>query len=412
VTQQKTGAELRRGSEVHLQWAMCGRAELARVHRGRAPAGPASMAGLCGAHGLGAAMRKTAVASGIIGVVLVAAAFLLAFWITPAYIARLQSDSSTVRNYDGQIRTLVNPVALRQGNLAAAIKVGLPETLRRQVKVLQTSGNTALVQDATTVTASGRQVGGLTSKYAIDRTSFQATSSHPSTWSVTDAKGQTFNWPIGTKQQNYTGWVPYTLTTIPLKYTGQAQRNGISTYVYQATVPATPVKNSQVLAVLPKSVPLSLLQGAAKAGLIPGSMLASLGKAFPGLSSVPLGYVYQATSTYWVAPATGIVVDANTDEKEVAGVALPNGKIVPVLPVLADSYKFSSSSVQGAVTDANNGSSTINTFGTILPIVAGVLGFLLVVLAVFLWMRGRRHGVGGRGHQVSGPDLGPVDARP
>jgi len=365
-----------------------------------------------GALGLGAAMRKTAVASGVIGVVLVVAAFLLAFWITPAYIARLQSNSNTVRNYDGQIRTLVNPVALRQGNFTGAIKVGLPETLRRQVKVLQTSGNTALVQDATTVTTSGRQVGGLTSKYAIDRTSLQATSSHPSSWSVSDARGQTFNWPIGTKQQNYTGWVPFTLTTTPLKYTGQAQRNGINTYVYQATVPATPIKNTQVLAGLPKSVPVSLLQRAAKAGLIPGSMLTSLGKAFPGVSSVPLGYVYQATSSYWVAPATGIVVDVNTKENEIAGVALPAGKIVPVLPVLSDSYKYSSSSVQGAVTDANNGSSAINTSGTILPIVAGALGFVLVVLAVFLWMRSRRHGVGGRGDRVSGPDRDPVHSRP
>ena len=317
-----------------------------------------------------------------------------------------------MRNYDGQIRTLVNPVALRQGNFAGAIKVGLPETLRRQVKVLQTSGNTALVQDATTVTAAGRPVGGLTSKYAIDRTSFQATSSHPSSWSVTDAKGQTFNWPIGAKQQNYTGWVPYTLTTTPLKYSGQAQRNGINTYVYQATVPATPVKNTQVLAGLPKSVPVSSFQSAAKAGLVPGTMLAGLAKAFPGVSSVPLGYVYQATSTYWVAPATGIVVDASTNEKEIAGVALPTGTIVPVLPVLSDSYKYSSSSVQGAVTDANNGSSTISLFGTILPIVAGVLGFVLVVLAVVLWMRSRRPGVGSREDLGSGPDLDPVHSRP
>ena len=357
-------------------------------------------------------MRKTAVASGVIGVVLVVAAFLLAFWITPAYIARLQSNSNTVRNYDGQIRTLVNPVALRQGNFAGAIRVGLPETLRRQVKVLQTSGNTALVQDATTVTASGRQVGGLTSKYAIDRTSLQATSSHPSSWSVTDARGQTFNWPIGTKQQNYTGWVPFTQTTTPLKYTGQAQVNGINTYVYQATVPATPIKNTQVLASLPKSVPVSLLQSAVKAGLIPASMLASLGKAFPGVSSVPLGYVYQATSTYSVAPPTGIVVNANTTESEIAGVALPTGKIVPVFPVLSDSYKYTSSSVQGAVTDAKNGSSAINTFGTVLPIVAGILGFLLVALAVFLWMRGRRQGVGSRGDLASGPDRDPVRTHP
>jgi len=70
-------------------------------------------------------MRKTAVASGVIGVILVVAAFLLAFWITPAYVARLQSNTNIVRNYDGQIRTLLNPVALSQGNFAGAVKVGL-----------------------------------------------------------------------------------------------------------------------------------------------------------------------------------------------------------------------------------------------------------------------------------------------
>jgi hypothetical protein len=159
-------------------------------------------------------------------------------------------------------------------------------------------------------------------------------------------------------------------------------------------------------------VPVSLLASAAKAGLIPGSTLANLGKAFPGASSVPLGYVYQATSTYWVAPPTGIVVDVNTNEREIAGVALPTGAIVPVFPVLSDSYKYTSSTVQGAVTDANNGSSAINTFGIILPIVAGILGFILILLAVFLWMRSRSHGVGARGQTVSGPDRDPVHARP
>ena len=64
------------------------------------------------------------------------------------------------------------------------------------------------------------------------------------------------------------------------------------------------------------------------------------------------------------------------------------------------------------MTDANNGSGAINTFGTILPIVAGALGFVLVVLAVFLWMRSRRHGAGGRGDRVSGPDRDPAHARP
>ncbi len=354
-------------------------------------------------------MRKTAVGCSVIGVILIIGAFLLAFWITPSYVALLQGNTNTVRTYDGQIRTLVDPAALRTGNLAGAIRAGLPETLRRQVTVLQTSGNTALVRDATTVTTSGRQIGAITSQYAVSRTSLEATASHPSNWSITKATGLTFNWPIGTKQQNYTGWVPFTETTTPLKYVTQQQHGGVNTYVYQATVPATPIKNPQVLRGLPTSLPVTLLPGAVKAGLIPASVVAGLAKDFPGARSFPVGYVYEATSTYWVAPATGIVVDLKTTEMQVGGIALPGGKIIPLLPVLADSYKYSSSSVQAAANDATNGSNAIQAFGTTVPIVAGIVGFLLVIIAALLWIRSRRHGVGGPMHGA-GPSLDPAHA--
>lgn len=340
-------------------------------------------------------MRKTAVACGVVGVILLAAAGLLAFWVTPAFIARLPSGSNTVRTYDGQIRSLIDPVPLLQGNFAGAVKLGVPETIRRQVKVMQTSGNTALVSDAATVTAGGRQIGALTSQYAVDRSSLEATASHPSSWSVTNAKGLTVSWPIGAAQQNYTGWERFTQTTTQLKYLRQEQHAGVNTYVYQATLPPTPIKNPQVLATLPKALPVSLLPGASRAGLIPQSLLAGLAKLIPpGAVQVPVGYLYTATTTYWVAPATGIVIDLSTSEQEQGGIAL-GSKIIPVFPVLTDSYKASPASVQAAVTDANNGSSTIQTFGVILPIVFAAVGFVLLVIAVILWMRGH-----GRGREV------------
>lgn len=355
-------------------------------------------------------MRKTAIACGVVGVILVAAAFLLSFWITPTYIARLQSNTNTVRNYNGTIRTLVNPAALRSGNLAGAIVAGVPETLRRQVSVQATAGNTALVRDATTVTAAGRQIGGITSHYAVSRTSLEATATHPSSWSITKATGLTFNGPIGTKQQNYTGWVPFTETTVPLKYIKQQQQGGINTDVFRATVPPTPIKNPQVLRRLPATLPVSLLPGAVKAGLIPASVLADLAKAFPHATSVPAGYLYEGTSTYWIAPATGIVVNQHTTEAEVGGIALPGGKLIPVFPVLADSYAYTSSSVHSAATDATNGSNSIQLFGTTLPIVAGVVGFLLILAAALLWIRGHRHGVADPGHTVGGPSMDPAHA--
>lgn len=337
-------------------------------------------------------MRKTAISCGVVGVIFLVAAALLAFWITPDLVARLPSDSNTTRTYDGQIRSLVDPVALKQGNFAAAVKLGLAQTLRRQVQVLQTSGNTALVQDARTATASGQQIGAITSQYAVDRRSLEATASHPDSWTVTDAKGLTVNWPFGAKQQNYTGWVDFTQTTTQLRYVRQEQHGGVNTYVYQSAVPATLIKNPQVLRGLPAALPVTVLEGAGKAGLIPPSLLTSLAQVFPHAAQIPLGYTYESTSTYWVAPATGIVVDVNTSEQQVGGVAIPGGKIIPVLPVLVDSYKGSQASVQAAATDAKNGSNTIQTVGTTVPIVAAVVGFVLVVIAIILLLRGRRRG--------------------
>lgn len=357
-------------------------------------------------------MRKTAIACGALGLILVLAAFLLAFWITPSYIARLQSNSNTVRNYDGRVLTLVNPAALASGNLSGAVITGIPETLRRQVRVLQTSGNTALVHDTTTATGTGRIIGSISSQYAISRTSFEATASHPSSWNVTRATGLTFNWPIGAKQQNYTGWVPFTQTTVPLRYVRQEPQNGINTNVYEATVPSTPVRNDQVLRTLPMALPVSLLPEIVKAGLIPATVPAELARAYPNATSVPVSYEYSGTSTYWVAPPTGIVVNAKTTESQVASIVMPGGKLVPVFPVLSDTYAYTSPTVGSAVSDAKNGSSTINTWGTGVPIAAGIVGFLLLLAAALLWLRGRRHGVGGREYRVAGPSPGPAHAEP
>jgi Porin PorA len=333
-------------------------------------------------------MRKTAISSGVIGLVLLIAAALMAWWITPSYIARMPSSYNTTRTYDATIRTLFSPAALATGNLADAIKTGLPATISETVKVQQASGNTALVQDTRNITVAGHLVGQTVSPYALDRQSLEATSSHPGSWSVIPATGLTVSWPLGAKQQNYTGWVYQTDTTTTLRYVKQVQQGGINTYQYQATVSPTQVKNPQLLASLPKSLPVSLLPSLRTAGLISPTVLASLAKAFPGATSVPLAYTYQAADTYYVAPATGLVVNLSNNETEMGGIALPNGTIIPLIPVLSYTYHASPASLSAAVNDANNGSSTITAWGVTAPIAAAAVGFALVLLAILLWMRG------------------------
>jgi len=352
-------------------------------------------------------MRKTAISTGVVGLTLLVASALLAWWITPSYIARMPSDYNKTRTYDGTIRTLFDPAALKAGNLAGAIRTGLPATLSHNVKVQQTSGNTALIQDTRNISVSGSTVGHTVTSYAVDRQTLEATSSHPSDWNVTPATGLTVSWPLGAKQQNYTGWVYQTNTTATLKYVKQAQQGGINTYQYQATVPPTPIKNPQLLANLPKSLSVSLLPALQAAGLISPANLGSLSQLFPGAREIPLGYTYQANNTYYVAPGTGLVVNLSNDERQMAGIRLPNGKIIPVIPVLSYTYHASPASLSAAVNDANSGSSTITTWGVTVPIAAAAVGFVLVVLAVFLWMRG---GSRGRPTGITHPERRPTPA--
>ncbi len=340
----------------------------------------------------GASMRKAALSTGALGLILLVAAALLAWWITPSYIARMPGDYNKTRTFDATIGTLFNPAAMASGNLAGAIKTGVPGTITETVKVQQTSGNTALVQDTRKIMASGTVVAETVSPYALDRQTLAAVSSHPSNWSVIPAQGLTVSWPLGAKQQNYTGWVYQTNTTTTLKYVKQAQQGGINTYQYQATVAPTRITNPQLLASLPKSLPVSLLPAMKAAGLISPANLANLSKAFPGAASIPLGYTFQSANTYYVAPATGLVVNVANNETQMAGIKLPNGTIIPVMPVLSYTYHATPASLSDAVNDANSGSSAITTWGVTIPITAASVGFVLVVLSVFLWMRGGSRG--------------------
>lgn len=352
-------------------------------------------------------MRKTAISAGVTGLILLVAAGLFAWFITPSYIARMPGGYDKTRTYVATIRTMLDPAALAAGNMAGAIKSNVPATVTENVKVQQTSGNTALVQDTRTIMASGSVLGQTVSSYAVDRQTLAATGDHPANWKVIPAQGLTVSWPLGAKQHDYTGWVYQSNTTTTLKYVKQVPQGGINTYEYQTTVPPTPIRNPQLLASLPTSLPVSLVSAMTAAGLISPAQEAGLAKAFPGATTIPLRYTYQATNTYYVAPGTGLVVNLSNNETHMANIAMPDGTAIPVMPVLAYTYHAGTASLSAAVNDANDGSDMITTWGVTVPIAAGSVGVILIALGVFLWTRGS-----GRGHpgELPRPERHPAPA--
>lgn len=358
-------------------------------------------------------MTKTRIACAVAGVLSLVAAALMAWWITPSYVARVPDGEKFTRNYQGTFKSLLDPTALASGNLIGAVKQNVPMTVAQVVKAEKTDGDKALISDSRTTQAAGSTVEQTQWQYSVDRKSLEATgSSHPSSWSnVIPAKGLTVSWPVGVKKQNYTGWVPETQTTATLTYLRTEEKQGIDAYVYEARVKPTKIVDPQILAPLPKQLPTSLLQLLGTAGALPAAQAAQLAQVLPQLpAQVTMAYLFQDDSTFWVDPYTGLVLDVHRDQQRIAALALPNGTTVPLIPAVAATYQTTADSVQQAADDANNGRTVIRWLGVWVPIILLVLGVLLLALVAFLYWRGRRPVVAGPGAGPGsgyGPGQGP-----
>jgi hypothetical protein len=335
-------------------------------------------------------MGKARTAVAAVGILLIAFALVLAFLITPKLIARLPGDTDKHRDYTGTFQTLLDPAALAAGNLIGAVKSGVPMTVAQEVKVSKTSGNTALVSDTRTTSAAGTQVEKTSWSYAVDRRSLEATTSHPSDWNVVAAKGLTVSWPFGAEKKTYQGWTPETRTAVPVNYLREESRQGVDTYVYEAKVAGAKIVDDQILAGLPKGLPLSALKAVAAAGLVPAAEAKQFEALLPTLPDpAPLSYALQDDSTFWIEPTTGVVVDVQRSQQRVAELTLPNGLgTAPLLPAVAATYQETPASSASAAKDAKDGRRSINILGTILPIILGVLGALMVAGAFLLRRRG------------------------
>ncbi|PBC70668.1 hypothetical protein BX265_5220 [Streptomyces sp. TLI_235] len=342
-------------------------------------------------------MRTNMVLRGVgvvVGLVLIAGAFVLTFFVTPTYVARLPDDTDVTRSYTGSFKTLLDAQEVAKGNLLSAVKRDVPMAVERTVKVLDTSDDIALVSDSRTTTAAGRAVEKTTWQYAVDRKTLEPATDHPASWTVVDAKGLTVSWPIGAKKQTYTGWRPETGTTTPLTYSRTESRSGVSTYVYLARLPATRITDTQVLAGLPPAVPKSTLALVAQVGTLSAEAKQKLAVLLPTLPDpVPLSYTLQSADTFWIEPETGIVVDTQRSQQRTAGVVAPSdGAFLPLLPVSDVSYRQTPDSVKAAADDAKDGRNAISLVGTILPIVLGVVGAVLVAVSLLVRRRGTRGG--------------------
>jgi Porin PorA len=169
--------------------------------------------------------------------------------------------------------------------------------------------------------------------------------------------GQGDVWPIGAKKQTYQLFNTTINKPVPATYDGTATIDGENTYKYVQTVSNQQFGSQNV----------------------PGSLVGD-----PSQSSLTLPEVLTGTYTYYVDPTTGAPVDVIQTQS----ISLQqNGTTKLVL--LNGTLSETPASIASAVSTAKGYDTEITWVQDIVPIIAGLVGLVLIVLGALMIAAGR-----------------------
>jgi len=164
--------------------------------------------------------------------------------------------------------------------------------------------------------------------------------------------GQGYVWPLGAKKQSYQVYDTTLGKPVTFKFVSTATTQGIPTYKYMAVVPPTQVGTES----------------------LPGSLV---GEKAP---TVTLPVMYSSTETYFVDPVTGAPLSVSRVTKD----ALTDNNGATKLVLLSGDFQSSPGSVATTIKSDNHYRNLINLATFIVPIVAGLVGIILLVIGLVL----------------------------
>lgn len=317
-------------------------------------------------------------------VALLSAAAVVHFVVLPA-AAQVPSNLDVTVRYSGTA-SMLNPSALADGDTTHVFLTGIPVTAAQHIKVLSTSGSSAVVSDAVTVAgATGTAFSSSDDIFAVNRVTL-APAPAPAGSGAEAHQGLAVGFPLTPAQTNYPYWDTTTRTASPAKYTKTRTVDGRRVYVYSITSTGA-VADPKTLAGLPKVLPKAAL--AALAPSMPAAQRQQLAAALPALpSSIPLSYTSKTEIIADVDAATGAVLAADEDQTITADLGLGTAT-TPFAPVLAISLNTTPASLATSAADAANAANLLSLLCTTIPISAAVLGVLLAAAAVWTGRRRR-----------------------
>jgi Porin PorA len=329
-------------------------------------------------------IRRSSIIFGAVGVVLIALSLVIEFVVVPI-ATQLPGSTNLPVTYTGT-GTLLNSAALQAGDTSHIIASNVPITVDRQVKVTSVHGGTAIVADDLTVHA-GSQTLPDDHTYALDRTTLEGVAP-PSGIAVEPSVGALSSaFPIGPQasSSSYRFYDSTTRNIVPVSYTGTATRQGRSVNVY-AISSVGPVKDPGLLKMLPPSLPKKLLGSLAP--LLPAAVRAEITPATLAAlpDPVPVNYTGTTHITAYVDQQTGVPIDEAISEQVVVNVSA-GARTLSLIPVLALRFHVTPASMQYLAHKAQTSGELLTVIEVIVPLVLGVIGVVLIVIAV--WRRRR-----------------------
>ncbi len=327
------------------------------------------------------------------GAVLIAAGLILRLVIVPA-LSQFPDDVNTTRTYNGVV-TMLNREALEDQTQALFFE-SVSVVSDRTVKTEQVDGGKALVRDTANLVAAegtaiaGKRLTGSDDFYTIDRKSMESIDNFADHASVLPREGLVIGFPIGTEQRDYAGWNGDPQLPVTLFYQGEEERQGVNTYVFTASSGPEPIKDPGTLAEFPAGVPRDAVPAILPLLNLSPELESAVGVLINILPEViPLEYTYEFEATYWVEPATGVLIDINKHDIRKAIVRVPNIPLeVPPIEVYNLVYEPSPESLEDAVDDANSYRSLLQLGTTTGPFtLIGLAIASLIGGALLLWRR-------------------------
>ncbi|HEU4396215.1 MAG TPA: DUF3068 domain-containing protein [Actinomycetota bacterium] len=166
-------------------------------------------------------------------------------------------------------------------------------------------------------------------------------------------QGLTLKFPFDTKKRTYLFWDLPARRATDARYVQEETIEGVKVYRFEQRIDRLILGSQEV----------------------PGSLAGD-----PDADSVQTNIVYSNVKTIWVAPATGIIVKGQQDVSQVLE-TLDGRRVLTALDAV---LTYDGATVKANAEDAAEGASQLRLLSTILPLGAGVLGLVLLLVGLVL----------------------------